>query len=62
METSPARLTEGPVGRHLVSLTIPMIWGILAFMTFNVAHTYFVGRLGSSQLADMSLESRRQTP
>jgi len=54
MGVCSARLTEGPVGRHLVSLTIPMIWGILAFMTFNVADTYFVGRLGSSQLAAMS--------
>jgi Na+-driven multidrug efflux pump len=51
---NPARLTEGPVGGHLVSLTVPMIWGILAFMTFNLADTYFVGRLGAPELAAIS--------
>ena len=49
-----ARLTEGPVGRHLVAMTIPMIWGLLAIMTFNVADTYFVGQLGTRELAAMS--------
>ena len=51
---APARLTEGPVGRHLITLTIPMIWGLLAIMTFNVADTYFVGQLGAAELAAMS--------
>ena len=49
-----ARLTEGPVGRHLIRLTVPMIWGLLAMMTFNVADTYFVGQLGVRELAAMS--------
>lgn len=46
MKRAPGRLTEGAVGRHLVTMTVPMIWGILAFMTFNLADTYFVGQLG----------------
>jgi O-antigen/teichoic acid export membrane protein len=49
-----ARLTEGPVGPHLVRLTIPMIWGLLAFMTFGLVDTFFVGRLGAPELAAMS--------
>ena len=39
---------------HLVALTIPMIWGILAMMMFNIADTWFVAKLGEVQLAAMS--------
>ena len=53
-QNSAARLTEGPVSGHLVRLTVPMIWGLLAVMTFSVADTYFVGRLGTAELAAMS--------
>ncbi len=44
-------LTEGPVGRRLIRLTIPMIWGILTTMLFSVVDTYFIGRLGPTPLA-----------
>ena len=54
MTTSRASLAEGPVNRHLVSLTVPMIWGILAMMAFNVTDTWFVAQLGSRELAAMS--------
>lgn len=49
-----ARLAEGPVRRHLVRLTVPMVWGILAMMAFNATDTWFVAQLGASQLAAMS--------
>jgi putative MATE family efflux protein len=42
------------VPRHLVSLTMPMIWGILAIMAFNVTDTWFVAQLGTRELAAMS--------
>jgi len=48
------KLTEGPVGPHLIKLTLPMMWGLLALITFNLVDTYFVGQLGTSQLAAMS--------
>ena len=48
------RLTEGPVGQQLVKLTLPMVWGIFALITFNLVDTYFVGQLGTAQLAAMS--------
>ena len=47
-------LTEGSVGRHLVNLTVPMIWGVFAVIGFTVADTYFVGQLGTKPLAAMS--------
>ena len=53
-EGTAARLTEGPVAGHLVRLAFPMIWGLLAVMTFHVADTFFVGQLGASELAAMS--------
>jgi len=51
--TAPT-LTTGSVATHLVKLTIPMIWGILAMMAFNLTDTWFVAQLGEPQLAAMS--------
>lgn len=47
-------MTEGSVRRHLISLTLPMTWAILANMTFGLADTYFVGQLGLEQLAALT--------
>ena len=40
--------------RHLFDLTMPMIWGILAMMAFNLTDTWFVAQLGELELAAMS--------
>ncbi|MDJ0705561.1 MAG: MATE family efflux transporter [Leptolyngbyaceae cyanobacterium MO_188.B28] len=48
------RLTEGPVGSQLIKLTLPMIWGVFAIIAFNLVDTYFVGQLGTAELAAMS--------
>ncbi|MEM8642776.1 MAG: MATE family efflux transporter [Cyanobacteria bacterium P01_G01_bin.54] len=47
-------LTDGPVGPQLVKLTLPMVWGLFAIIAFNLVDTYFVGQLGTAQLAAMS--------
>ena len=47
-------LTEGAISNRLMSLTLPMVWGILAIVAFNLADTYHVGQLGINQLAAMS--------
>jgi putative MATE family efflux protein len=49
-----ARLTEGSVARTLVNLTGPMILGMLGITAFNLADTYFIGQLGTRELAAMS--------
>lgn len=49
-----AQLTEGPLGKTLVNFTIPMIFGSLGAIVFNLADTYFVGQLGKNELAAMS--------
>lgn len=54
MTSSRATLTEGPVRGHLVSLTMPMVWGIAAMMSLNLVDTWFVAQLGERELAAMS--------
>ncbi len=49
-----AQLTEGPVGKTIIRLTIPMFFGILASVSFNLIDTFFVGQLGTTPLAAMS--------
>lgn len=46
-----ARLTEGPVGRHLWELAAPMVIGLVAVSSYSIADTYFVGQLGALPLA-----------
>lgn len=49
-----AVLTEGPVGRTLLRLTVPMVAGIVGMVAFNLTDTFFVGRLGTMELAALS--------
>jgi putative MATE family efflux protein len=49
-----ARLTEGPIAATLVKLTLPMIVGIVGMVAFNLVDTFFIGRLGTRELAAMS--------
>lgn len=44
-------LTDGPVSRHLVRMTIPMIWGIAAMVSFQLVDTYYISLLGTTPLA-----------
>ncbi|MCB1680380.1 MAG: MATE family efflux transporter [Rhodospirillales bacterium] len=47
-------LTEGPVLKHLIRLTLPMIWGIAAIISFQLVDTYFISQLGTAELAAIS--------
>ena len=47
-------LTEGPIQKNLILLTIPMVFGTISMVIFNLADTYFVGWLGTDQLAAIS--------
>lgn len=47
-------LTTKPVKGHLIRLTIPMIWGLLAVISVQLVDTYFVGMLGTEELAAIS--------
>lgn len=48
------QLTEGRVSPLLIKLTLPMVWGVFAVIGFNIVDTYFVGQLGTKELAAMS--------
>ena len=49
-----ALLVEGSIGKILVTLTIPMIFGMVGIIAFNLVDTFFVGRLGTRELAALS--------
>ena len=54
MVAKNARLIEGPVQKTLIRLTIPMVLGTLGMVIFNLSDTFFVGQLGTNQLAALS--------
>ena len=49
-----AVLTEGPVGRTLTRLTTPMVLAMIGMVAFNLVDTFFIGRLGTDELAALS--------
>jgi len=49
-----AKLTEGPIKKQLIRLTLPMIAGMLSMTVFNLTDTFFIGQLGKNELAAMS--------
>ena len=51
MSTSRVDLKTGDIKDHLVRLTIPMIWGIAAIVSFQLVDTYYVSLLGTKPLA-----------
>lgn len=54
MPVSPHDITTGPIASVLRRMTGPMIIGILALILFQVVDTYFIGLLGTAQLAAVS--------
>lgn len=51
---SRARLIHGSIPRHLVKQTAPGILGVAAIMSVGVIDAYFIGQLGSDELAAIS--------
>lgn len=49
-----AKLTRGPTFRHILNLTLPMVWALFATIGFNVVDTFFVAQLGTLELAAIS--------
>ena len=54
MNSPKARLTEGPVGRHLVDMTVPVLLGITTMMGQSFIDTWFLGKVGDDALAAFS--------
>ena len=51
MNERRARLTQGPVGRHLVDMTVPVLLGITTMMAQSLIDTWFIGKVGVDELA-----------
>ena len=47
-------LTVGPVTPLLLGMAIPMVWGILSMIAISLGDIYFIGQLGSKELAAIS--------
>ncbi|MCH8305386.1 MAG: MATE family efflux transporter, partial [Candidatus Marinimicrobia bacterium] len=53
-DKNKAKLTEGEVGPQIMSMALPMFFGIIGIIAFNLIDTYFIGRLGTTELAAVS--------
>lgn len=49
-----AKLIDGNVPKMLFRLSLPMIFGMGAMISFNLIDTYFIGQLGAAELAAIS--------
>lgn len=47
-------LTEGSIRAHLVRLSVPMVWGILAIVSFQLVDAFYISLLGTDSLAAIS--------
>lgn len=54
MESPKAKLTEGPVGRHLVNMSVPILFGITMMMAQSIIDAWFLGQVGDRALAAFS--------
>lgn len=48
------RLTEDPIGKSIMSLMLPMTIGMIAIMSYNIVDTFFIGQIGTMELAAVS--------
>ena len=53
-KTIKAKLTEGDISQLLIKLSIPMMLGLISISLMNIIDTYFVGHLGTKDLAAIS--------
>ncbi len=54
MPRKTSRLASGPVGRHLVDMTVPVLFGIATMMGQALIDAWFIGQVGIDSLAAYS--------
>jgi putative MATE family efflux protein len=52
---SPSRLTEGPILKSLITLSVPIIFANILQTAYQLVDTFWVGRLGHEAVAAVSL-------
>lgn len=43
-------LTNGPIKNHLIRMTVPMIWGLLAIIAVQLVDTYFIALMNDTDI------------
>ncbi|MBT6031029.1 MAG: hypothetical protein HOH19_00505, partial [Kordiimonadaceae bacterium] len=51
-------LTVGPVHTHLIRMALPMVIGLMASMSFTFVDLFYIGMLGTDELAAMGFVTR----
>ncbi|UJF19500.1 MATE family efflux transporter [Vibrio sp. SS-MA-C1-2] len=54
LKSNQNRLLLDPIDKLLTQLTIPLIFGMVAVLTFNLVDTFFISLLGTNSLAAIS--------
>ncbi len=54
-DNETAKLTRGSIAAHLIEQTTPAIAGVAAMTSISLVDSYFIGQLGSTELAAISL-------
>ena len=54
MAAPQPRLTQGPVGRQLTDMTVPVLFGIFTMMLQGFVDAWFIGQVGVRELAALS--------
>ncbi len=54
MAKKTSRLASGPVGRHLIDMTVPVLFGIATMMGQALIDAWFIGQVGIDALAAYS--------
>src|SRR5210317_1353657 len=54
MKNHSERILNGPIGSKLIKMAIPMAFGALAIMLFNIVDTFYISKLGVEDLAAIS--------
>lgn len=54
MNDNAKNITSGDINKTLINLTIPMIFGVLGMVAFNLSDAYFLGKLGTDQMAALA--------
>lgn len=53
-KSNNAKLIDGNINKTLIGLTIPMLFGMMGMVAFNLVDTFFIGKLGINELAALS--------
>lgn len=54
MTAPQPRLTQGPVGRQLTDMTVPVLFGVFTMMMQSFVDAWFIGQVGDRELAALS--------